>query len=229
MSNSKIPERVGPALDRRATLAWAGAVAAALATGAGGYAALEHYRGPALPTAKGYGVDPNMMTPVTPWPRTLTKDQLAATALLCDYILPAEGKAPAASAIGVHQLIDEWVSAPYPDQVADRKQILGGLTWLDHAARRAGGRRFAAASAQTRLAVLASLLKPTDKDAPPAGFYAKVRKLTIGAYYTTEAGFADIGYIGNQALNGYPGASPAVKAHLDRAYAALRLSERRET
>lgn len=53
---------------------------------------------------------------------------------------------------------------------------------------------------------------------------ARIRRLTIGAYYTTEAGFRDIGYIGNVAMESYPGPSSEVLAALDRAYMKLGLS-----
>ena len=45
----------------------------------------------------------------------------------------------------------------------------------------------------------------------------------IGAYYTTEAGFKDIGYIGNVARPDDPGPSDEVKAHLERAFKQLGL------
>src|SRR5690606_17254197 len=49
-------------------------------------------------TAKGYGKDPNLMTPPeAPWPLTLTPTQLSQLALLSDIIVPAEGKSPSAS------------------------------------------------------------------------------------------------------------------------------------
>jgi len=47
-------------------------------------------------------------------------------------------------------------------------------------------------------------------------FFKRFRALTIGAYYTTEAGFKDIGYIGNVARASDPGPSEEVKAVLER-------------
>jgi hypothetical protein len=97
---------------------------------------------------------------------------------------------------------------------------------MNRNARRRDGQDFAKASPKVRGAVLDAVIAlpaPGAGQGPPPTFYAKVRKLTIGAYYTTEAGFADIGYIGNQAQNDYPGASPAVKAALEKAYEVLGL------
>ena len=52
-------------------------------------------------------------------------------AALCDVVIPADDRSPSASAVGVTDFIDEFVSAPYPDNVRDGKKILEGLAWLD--------------------------------------------------------------------------------------------------
>lgn len=209
-------------LDRRTALVWIGLVAAAI----GGAEYFGLGKAPEPITGAGYGRDPNLVDPISYWPRTLDAGQLAAIALLCDFILPAEGAAPSASALKVHDFIDEWVSAPYPDQGKDRLLILDGLGWLNHeASRRANAASFAAAAKETREAILTDLSDATSAGkVAPTGFYARVRKLVIGAYYTTEAGFADIGYIGNVALSSYPGPSPEVLAALEAAYAKLGLN-----
>ena len=41
-------------------------------------------------------------------------------AALCDTILPAEGAAPGAERDRIQDFVDEWVSAPYPEQRGDR-------------------------------------------------------------------------------------------------------------
>jgi hypothetical protein len=198
-------------VDRRTALIWLGAVGAATAAaGSANAGVVVQAAGPAGVVVKGYGTDPNLMNPVVPWPRTLSKDQLQACAYLCDYILPAEGKAPSASALGVPDFIDEWVSAPYPDQVRDRPVLMAGLAGLDKAAQQAGATDFVHADAAKRGAILAAWPK-----ADPA-FFKRFRGLVVGAYYTTQEGFKDIGYIGNVARTEDPGPSPEVKAHLER-------------
>ena len=54
-------------------------------------------------------------------------------------------------------------------------------------------------------------------------FLRRIRYLTIGAYYTTPAGFKDIGYVGNVALTSYAGPTPEVRAILDARLAKLGL------
>lgn len=188
-------------ISRRTALIWVGAVGAATAVGAGVVA-----YGPKIggePTAQGYGTDPNLVKPeAAPWPRLLTDAELQTAARLADFILPATATAPAASAIGVPDFIDEWVSAPYPDQLNDRPLIRDGLHALEGKAEPAN------------LAALAATADP---------FFKRFRWLVIGAYYTTEAGFKDIGYIGNIARESDPGPSPDVKAALERELARLGL------
>jgi hypothetical protein len=199
-------------IDRRTALLWVGAVGAAAAVGAG----VVVY-GPKLggdEEGKGYGTDPKLAKPApAPWPRILSKDELQAAAALCDFILPATATAPAATALGVPDFIDEWVSAPYPDQVKDRPLLRDGLKALVQAVVRG--------DAAKRTAALAAL--PTSSDPKAVAFFKRFRHLVVGAYYTTEAGFKDIGYIGNESRASDPGPSAEVKAALEQAFAKLGL------
>jgi len=186
-------------IDRRTALTWIGIVGAATAVGAG--VVVYSPKIGSKPEARGYGTDPNLVNPAkAPWPRILTADQLQTAAILADFILPASTTAPSASTLGIPDFIDEWVSAPYPDQVASRSKIVPGLSDL--------GRKVLKASGADRTTALEAL-----QGTP---FFISFRKLTVGAYYTTEEGFKDIGYIGNVARVSDPGPSEAVKAVLER-------------
>ncbi|HVI33467.1 gluconate 2-dehydrogenase subunit 3 family protein [Phenylobacterium sp.] len=196
-------------VDRRTALAWIGAAGAAVAGSVG----LAVYGAGDRAEAKAYGTDPNLVKPApAPWPRLLSKDELQAAAVLADFILPASATAPAASALGIPDFIDEWVSAPYPDQVKDRVVIRNGLQRIMPALLAGGPRRDAALAALPRAADEAALT-----------FFKRFRALTVGAYYTTEAGFRDIGYIGNQARATDPGPSAEVKLALEERLKALGL------
>jgi hypothetical protein len=116
-------------VDRRTALKWMATAAAA--------AAVQPHLGraqAALPAAKGYGLDPQLNKSYASgdlWPLTFTKEQRRAAMALCAIIIPREGSVPSAAELGVHDFIDEWVSAPYPDQQRDRQPILDGLAWID--------------------------------------------------------------------------------------------------
>jgi len=65
----------------------------------------------------GYGSDPDLSKnyrPGEPWPLTLTAEQRRLSGIVSDLIIPADDRSPSASAMGVVDFIDEWVSAPYP-------------------------------------------------------------------------------------------------------------------
>jgi hypothetical protein len=82
----------------------------------------------------GYGSDPDLSLNYHAgelWPLTLTPAQRRLAATLSDLIIPADDRSPSASAAGVVDFIDEWVSAPYPDCLRDRGIVLGGFMWLD--------------------------------------------------------------------------------------------------
>jgi hypothetical protein len=149
---------------------------------------------------------------------TLTKTQLLTAAAAADLILPAEGTAPAPSAVGVPAFIDEWVSAPYESQHKDRQLILPGLDWLDKEARKRGDTPFATAKPEVQKAIFDEVafkgkIKPGLEK--PAEFFKRLRALTLGAYYTTADGWKDIGYIGNTPGTGpYAGPPPHAVAHM---------------
>jgi hypothetical protein len=212
-------------IDRRTALAWVGVVGAATAVGAGIVVYGPKMGGkPAVAAAKGYGTDPKLNPPVkAAWPRILSQGQLQATAHVTDFILPASGAAPSASALGVPDFIDEWVSAPYPDQVKDRPLILGGLKWLEDEARGRYKQGFNDLTPLHRTAILSTLLPAFPATSPQGHFIRRMRSLTVGAYYTTPAGFKDIGYIGNVPRAADPGPSPEVKAHVERELKTLGL------
>jgi hypothetical protein len=211
-----------PKVDRRSAMAWVGAVGAALAGGAG-VVVYGEYRERQPKASKGYGTDPKLNPPAkADWPRIMTSAELQAAALVSDFILPASATAPAATALGVPDFLNEWVSSPYPDQQKDRAIILDGLEALRLDAQRAHGKDFADLAAADRAAMLTALAKAGPKT-PAHAFFKRVRALVVGAYYTTPQGFSDIGFIGNVARTSDPGPSEEVKAHLERELAKLGL------
>jgi hypothetical protein len=171
-----------------------------------------------VPDDIGYGTDPDLINPVVPWSRTMTTGQLQVSAALSDFILPADDRSPAASAVGVPDFIDEWISAPYAQQRNDRKIILAGLEWLEQQSRA----RFDVAFASAQIHQAAELLDSIAYSHQAAAelddlveFFDRFRYLAVGAFYTTAAGIEDIGYIGNVPISGdYPGPSDEAMAHL---------------
>ena len=215
-------------VDRRTTLKWLLASVAASQAGCTRGQGGKSLLGTAAPVeGAGYGTDPNLSNPVVPWSLTMTDAQLRVTAALCDLILPADDRSPAASALGVPDFIDEWISAPYPEQQEDRELILGGLEWLEQESRRRFGDGFAAIDSTGQHVLLDELAAPDAGMAPPerVAFFGRFRFVSVGAYYTTPVGARDVGYIGNVPINGeYPGPSDAALQHLAKVLDELGLT-----
>ena len=199
-------------VDRRSALAWIGVVGAAVAGGAGVVVYGPQMGGQKV--TRGYGTDPKLVKPEkAPWSRIMIPAQLQTAAILADFILPASGAAPSASALGVPDFVDEWVSAPYPDQLKDRPIVLTGLNTL--------APKVLKTSAADRAAALDALRHSTDPATQK--FWKRFRRLTIGAYYTTPEGFKDVGYIGNVPRGSDPGPSPEVKSAVEAQLKTLNL------
>jgi len=218
-------------ITRRETLAW---VSAALASPwiagqiepafAQGDAGLWKELDVAPVTAPGYGYDPNLLKPSVPWPLTLTDDQRASLRIAADLMLPADDRSPSGSALGLDAFIDEWVSAPYPEQQRDRRLILSGLAWLDAESNARFGHGFGADGDSERRAIFDSIAfkgKVQPGYGRPAFFFARLRGLMLGGFFSRPEGMKDIGYIGNAPSVSYAGPSDEAMAHLNAALAKL--------
>lgn len=200
-----------PRLGRRQAIKWmlAASAGAALARGASGASA-----------AKGYGRDAVLNKTYAPgdfWPLTFTPHQRRTAAALCAVIIPAEGDVPSAADLKVHDFIDEWISAPYPDQQGARQPILDGLAWLDAEGRRRFGKDFAELDADQSAAICRDVCHAPDAKpefAAAAAFFALFRDLTSGGFHSTPVGAKDLGYVGNIPLAEFAGPPPEVLRHL---------------
>lgn len=178
-------------------------------------------------TASGYGYDPNLNKPVIPWPLTLEPQQREVLRIAADLMLPADAHSPSGAALHLDAFLDEWVSAPYPLQQADRRLILSGLAWLDAESQQRFHVGFAQATdAQRReifdLVAFRAKVQPGYRRA--AQFFVRLRALMLGGFYSQPEGIADIGYKGNVPTPGmYPGPTPEALAHLNAALAKLGL------
>jgi hypothetical protein len=202
-----------PRPDRRQVLKWMMAASAAALlkeVPVLGQSAVE----PVSTPGKGYGKDPDLLKEYRPgdlWPLTFDEGQRATAAALCDAIIPADAGSPGAGALGVHDFIDEWISAPYPNQVRDRPVILKGLAWIEAESARRFGIAFPELVAGQRHALLDDICleaKAAPRFKEAARFFRRYRDLTAGGFYTTDEGMKDLKYIGNVPLTSFDGPSP---------------------
>lgn len=200
-------------LDRREAIKWMLATSATLS--------LLDARSFGADTAKsGYGGDPNLLEVYKPgdlWPLTFMEAQHRTVAALCDVILPADERSPSASQLKVPDFIDEWISAPYPKQQADRHEILNGIAWLNREAVARFQKVFSELNETQKHKIcdeICSLQKATPEREEAARFFSKFRNLTLGGFYSTPEGMKDIQYLGNVPLTKFDGPPPEVLSFL---------------
>lgn len=200
-------------IDRRVAIKW-------MLTAAGSLALLERHApaavagGPLDLVAGGYGPDPDLLKIYKPgdvWPLTFTAQQRRSAAALCDLIIPADAKSPSAGSLGVHDFIDEWISAPYPGHERDRGLVLGTLQWLETESQSRYSQPFTN-TVVSQKRTLCDEICFTPKAKPElraiAQGFSRFRDLTGGGFYTTPEGMKDIGYVGNVATVTFEGPPP---------------------
>ena len=175
----------------------------------------------------GYGSDPTLTAPAVPWPLTLDEHQRTILRITADLMLPADAHSPSGGTLPIDAFIDEWISAPYPQQQQDRVLILSGLAWLDAESENRFGVDFTqAVDAQRRMVfdrvAFRNRLEPGYER--PARFFARLRGLMLAGFYSLPEGIADIGYLGNTpSLGDYPGPTDEAMANLNASLAKLGL------
>jgi len=198
-------------MDRRTSLQWMlAAMALPEVTGAAVAAPRRDGR-------KGYGTDPVLTGSHALgalWPLSFDATQTRCAAALCALIIPADEHSPSAATLEVHRFIDEWVSAPYPQQQKDRTLVIEGLAWMDaEAQRRFGGKVFADLTEAEQQSIADAICFKA-KAAPgleqAAAFFARFRDLTAGGFYTTPQGTKDLGFVGNRPSATFDGPPEAV-------------------
>jgi hypothetical protein len=165
---------------------------------------------------QGYGGDPDLMRVYKPgflWPLTFTSAQQAVATALADVILPADEFGPAASTLAVPAMVDEWISAPYPQQQGDKPVILDGLIWMEAESNKRFGKGFVNLNEAQKHAICDDICfsgsaKPQFRKA--AEFFNRFRSLCASAYYATPEGWKAIGYVGNVPLPSFDGPPPEV-------------------
>lgn len=181
-------------------------------------------------TVKGYGKDPSMIIPPkSPWPKTLTAEQLTLVAVLADILVPRDGNVPSATEVNVPDVIDEWVSAPYERQQSDRLTILSALVWLNDEAQLRFSKVFTVLSSAEQLNIIDDIAY--QKDGLAGEFtrivraFSRLRKLVLAAFFCSPEGTKDLGYLGNVPIAGdYPGPTDEAMVHLNQSLVQLGLA-----
>jgi gluconate 2-dehydrogenase gamma chain len=126
-----------------------------------------------------------------------SSSELALLAVLSDIIIPADGKFPSASKVGVPAFIEFTAK----DQPGYQTALRGGLAWLNSQARARFDKDFLQIAEKQRIAIIDDIAYP-EKAAKSmsqgVAFFNTLRGLVVTGYYTTKTGFDDLGYLGNR-------------------------------
>ena len=223
-----------PPIDRRTTLAWFGAAMTmpAFAVPLDHSSATTVAAGAELKltgtTPGGYGFDPDLNDPTAPWPRIMTQIQKRQVGVLADIVLPKTPEYPAPSEVGIPDFMDEWISAPYPDQLADRLLFSKGLDWIEAESQRRWKTGFLSLNGEQQTGLLETLSTPPPEPASGEAadlhsFFRRLRSLVVGSYFSLASNFAQLGYIGNVAQESFPPATAEENAFIDHAISTLHL------
>ena len=132
--------------------------------------------------------------------RFFTDHEMLTITVLTDIIIPKDEKSGSASEAKVPEFIEFIVKDIPSHQVPMR----GGLRWLDSQCINRYGTAFKDSSAEQQLEMVNDIAWP-EKVKPGmeqgVAFFNRMRDLTASGFYTTEMGFADLGYIGNMPNN----------------------------
>ncbi|VUD69303.1 hypothetical protein TDB9533_04670 [Thalassocella blandensis] len=152
--------------------------------------------------------DPDLHHPNIAWDMVLSQEELAILQQMCNLIIPEDSKSPSAGSLGAHHYINEYVSAPYEWCQQDCITVRGGLIWINSESQRRYDKSFLALKESQQKAIFDDISWEETAKAEfrsPARFFAKVRDLTATAFYSTEQGMADIGFIGNKPMANFDG------------------------
>lgn len=166
---------------------------------------------PLVPAATGYGTDPNLLAPARTWPLIFSVHQRALSAAMADIILPPFDGFPLPSDMGIVDFIDEWVSAPYPQQASDRDTIFTGLELIEQSSITRFGKSFIEILFDEKVVILNSIAQGDVGGKVSRGFFLRFRYLVVGGYFTSDIGGRALGYIGNVPTDNYPHVSSDVK------------------
>ncbi|MEI6871506.1 MAG: gluconate 2-dehydrogenase subunit 3 family protein [Verrucomicrobiota bacterium] len=194
------PDSLLAPVDRRRAMQWMLAAVAATTAIAKlpANAGITEYK----PTLHGYGTDPVLAKNYVPgdfWPLSFTESQRSSAASICDILFPADGISPSASSLHVHDFIDEWISAPYEAQAADRQPILDCIAWFEAEAEKRFKAPLTKLTQEQRNSICDDVAFGAKSKAfqKAASDFGRFKYVAAGGFYTTPEGMKDVGYVGN--------------------------------
>lgn len=152
-----------------------------------------------------------------------TPEEMATIAVLADIIIPKDDISGNATDAKVPEFID-FIVNDMPDH---QLPMRGGLSWLNMQCFKKYKNAFAQCNSQQQIEMVDAIAYP-EKAKPDmkqgVAFFNLMRNLTATGFYSTEIGWKDIGYIGNQP-NNWDGVPDDVLKQYGLAYTEKELAE----
>lgn len=152
-----------------------------------------------------------------------TPEEMATIAVLADIIIPKDEVSGNATDAKVPEFID-FIVNDMPDH---QLPMRGGLSWLNMQCFKKYNNAFTQCSSQQQIEIVDAIAYP-EKALPEmkqgVAFFNLMRNLTATGFYSTEIGWKDIGYIGNQP-NNWDGVPDDVLKQYGLAYTEKELAE----
>jgi gluconate 2-dehydrogenase gamma chain len=143
-------------------------------------------------------------------PKYFSAQQYKTIQSLCRSIIPADERSGGAIEAGAPEFIDLLTS----ENKDYRLQLGGGLMWLDAKCNDRYGKNYVDCPAEQQTEMLDLIAYTKNAKADPGisqgiEFFSFLRGMTVDAYFTSEIGIKDLGYVGNTLVKGdFPGCPP---------------------
>jgi hypothetical protein len=126
-----------------------------------------------------------------------TEEEKKKLSILVDIIMPADSESPSATELKVPDFIEFMMK----DQPGMQTPMRGGLMWLDFEADELFGKKFNDLTKEEVIQIVDLVAWPEKATEAYSGgvrWFNMLRNLTCSGYFSTEAGWKYMGYLGNQ-------------------------------
>ncbi len=124
------------------------------------------------------------------------KQELKTIGVLADIIIPKDARSGSATEAGVVDFI-EFMAKDKPEL---QTPLRGGLVWLDTQANKRFEKKFTDCSRTQQIEIVEDIAYPQRKKpgmSQGVAFFSLMRNLTATAFWTSQIGLNDLGYMGN--------------------------------
>jgi gluconate 2-dehydrogenase gamma chain len=151
-------------------------------------------------------------------PLFFTDHEWQTLQLLSDLIIPRDERSGSATDAKAPEFVDFML---HESSEARQASVRRGFAWLDEASRSRFGVTFLAATDAQRRQILDDVAWPErapERLSAGVSFFNSIRDLVAAGFFSSQMGYDDLQYIGNQVLREFPGCPEAALRKLDVSY-----------